>query len=43
VQHVFPVFTPPGVQDSHPLMKPPMPKPEKKPVRKVEVSDARGR
>lgn len=41
VQHVFPVFTPPGVQDNHPLMKP-------LPVRHVtnapaemEVSDAR--
>jgi nitrous oxidase accessory protein len=39
VQHVFPVFTPPGVQDSHPLMKPRRAGP--KPVRDVEVSDAR--
>lgn len=40
VQHVFPVFTPPGVQDSHPLMKPPVVARDRAPRREVEVSDA---
>lgn len=38
VQRVFPVFTPPGVEDSHPLMKPPAPAAAARPL---EVSDAR--
>lgn len=39
VQHVFPVFMPPGIQDSHPLMQQPAAPVHR--TRNVEMTDAR--